>query len=763
MLWVLIITLQTVAAAQTDPGGSSSSSRKPVVSSTNSGYVLEFPLTLAAYQAWFGLDSHIKPPPYISTDTTVISDHITAAMAQGIDGFVVDWYGPEAGVSNDVERKFIDEATAELVQQSGERGFYVALMYDEGTVSAAETLTTAYTTRVISDLLYARQYFSMPGYLHISERPALFVFAYDTVDPYVDWAKVRYQLGVTITLFDKDPNPLDLEHDAQFDGFYAWVQPTAGEWLTDGTEWGEGYLTWFYNTMATPTYTDKVTIGGVWPGFDDSLALWGSGRYMWRRCGQTWRDTWGLAGEYNPPIVMIDTWNDLEEDTDIEYGIGECLIPSRQELALPGRQVVYTHTVANTAKFTDTFYITAHSSSAWPTVMDPISTTLVGHASTTLLVSLTIPEAANRGTRDRLVVTATSGLGTAVHSSVVDTTTVAYPIHLPLVMRNALIATITGEYLLVGNPCTTDPCLPGLVYAVLADDTYYYPTVEGSWLWWNRSWDGYTPEVGDFVTVIGYVDEMVDIFGTPFYNIIEVVSLKPASSPPATMWNIVVVDVRSYGAGDQEPDEYVEIRNDDTQPVQLNGWTLRNSGSHVFTFPNHLMQPGQVCRVYTNEDHPEWCGFSYGSESAIWNYADGCAYLWDSVGTLIDPYCYCQWHTAYMTISATATTLEVGEVVTVTATLFNRGCVGLGLPQYRLYVRSDESQPIFDPNNPEPVVHYLGVAPGQSDAEEFVLQAVGSGQATLNASASFEVHLGYPGPAYWGAGSTGPLVITVMP
>jgi len=719
-------------------------------------------LTLAAYQAWFGLDSHIQPPPYLSTDTTVISGHIAAAMAQGIDGFVVDWYGPEASVSNDVDRKFIDEAAARLLQQSGGRGFYVALMYDEGTVSAAEPFTTAYTTRVISDLLYARQYFSMSGYLHIDGYPALFVFPYDAVDLYVDWAEVRHQLGITVALFDKDPDPGGSTHDAQFDGFYAWVQPTGSQWLEGGTEWGEGYLEWFYNTMATSTYTGKVTVGGVWPGFDDTLASWGSGRYIWRRCGQTWRDTWGLVDQHNPPIVMIETWNDFEEGTDVEYGTGECLMPSRQELAPPGRQVVYTHTVANTGKFTDTLYITAHSSGAWPIVTDPVSTALVGHASTSLLVSLTVPETADCGTRDRLVITATSGLSAAVHSSVVDTTTVAYPVYLPLLTRDASATTITGEYLLVGNPCTTDPCLPGLVYAVLVDDTYYYPTVDGSWLWWNRSWDGFTPEAGDFVTVTGHVDEMVDIFGDSFYNI-EVVSLKPASPPPATTWNIAIVDVLSYGAGDQEPDEYVEIRNDDTQPVQLKNWTLRNAGNRVFTFPNHLMQPGQVCRVYTNEDHPEWCGFSYGSGSAIWNYADDCAYLRDSMGTLIDAYCYCQWHTAYMTISATATTLEVGEMVTVTATLLNRGCVGLGLPQYRLYVRSDEPQPIFDPDNPEPVVHYLGVAPGQSDAEEFTLQAVGPGQATLSASASFEVHLGYPGPAYWGASGTGPLAITVTP
>jgi hypothetical protein len=47
---------------------------------------------------------------------------------------------------------------------------------------------------------------------------------------------------------------------------------------------------------------------------------------------------------------------------------------------------------------------------------------------------------------------------------------------------------------------------------------------------------------------------------------------------------------------------------------------------------------------------------------------------------------------------------------------------------------------------------------------EFVLRAVKSGQVTLTASASFEVHLGYPGPAYWaGSNVKEPLIVIVKP
>jgi competence protein ComEC len=115
----------------------------------------------------------------------------------------------------------------------------------------------------------------------------------------------------------------------------------------------------------------------------------------------------------------------------------------------------------------------------------------------------------------------------------------------------------------------------------------------------------------------------------------------PVPTEPVFTGNIVITDIFFDGVvSSAEPDEYVEIRNNDTSYIQLQSWTLRDIAEHVFTFPSFVMAPGQVCRVYTNEYHPEWCGFSYGSGSAIWNNSGDCAYLRDSFGTQISSYCY---------------------------------------------------------------------------------------------------------------------------
>ncbi len=115
----------------------------------------------------------------------------------------------------------------------------------------------------------------------------------------------------------------------------------------------------------------------------------------------------------------------------------------------------------------------------------------------------------------------------------------------------------------------------------------------------------------------------------------------PTPTPvPRITGNIVITTINYHGTGPNEPDEYVEIRNDDSWPIQLKNWTLSDLQNHIFLFPSYVINPTQVCRIYTNEIHPEWCGFSYGSSSSIWNNTHDCADLRDSSVALIDRYCY---------------------------------------------------------------------------------------------------------------------------
>ncbi len=406
------------------------------------GATVAQPLVLAEYQVWQGLPCHQQPPPaYDSRDPVTIARHIAAAKARGIGGFVIDWYGPKAQVGNDEAREFQDQAMAEVMRQSAARGFSAALMYDEGTLRKSGAPTSTYTALMISDLLYtSQQYFTSTAYLKLNEHPALFVFPYADADIYINWSSVKSALPAELSIITLGPN-LDSEghpkaNDFLFNGFYTWVQPGHYSWSPDGSDWGGDYLKWFYRTMkGTYPYSDKIMIGGVWPGFDDSEACWGEGRYIWPRCGQTWQDTWALANQYQAPVVMIDTWNDFDEDTAVEYGTGECLIPASLQVALPGRSASYTHTVVNTGKVTDTFHLAATSQQQWPAIQSLTEVTLGRHASTTLTVTLTVPSSAVIGIHDQLAVTATSSLSATVRSRVDDLLIVGRGLYLPRLLR----------------------------------------------------------------------------------------------------------------------------------------------------------------------------------------------------------------------------------------------------------------------------------------------------------------------------------------
>jgi uncharacterized protein YraI len=90
-----------------------------------------------------------------------------------------------------------------------------------------------------------------------------------------------------------------------------------------------------------------------------------------------------------------------------------------------------------------------------------------------------------------------------------------------------------------------------------------------------------------------------------------------------------------------ESDEFAVVVNAGSVPANIGGYTL-NAGDpgQDFRFPSFELAPGQKCSVYTNEYHPERCGFSFGRGSAIWNNKGDCGYLYDTSGNEIDRYCY---------------------------------------------------------------------------------------------------------------------------
>jgi hypothetical protein len=274
------------------------------------------PEVIAVYEAWFGHPRHISVG-YSSQDPDVIREQIHHAQSMGISAFVVDWYGDR--------QPFIDKSYSVIQEQAAKNNFHVAMMYDETDDDDGAT------DEAIADFTeFHEAYLSQkaPGhhaYLTYEGRPVIFIFP---KGGHTDWSKVR-------EVIDKwNPAPLLIQENppgsdaSAFDGFYGWINPGDKGWDAGGQNWGEEYLSHFYDTMKTK-YPDKIIVGGAWAVFNDAKASWGLNRHISARCGQTYNDTFNFwRREFPPdqpiPFILVETWNDYEEGSAIERGIPSC-------------------------------------------------------------------------------------------------------------------------------------------------------------------------------------------------------------------------------------------------------------------------------------------------------------------------------------------------------------------------------------------------------------------------------------------------------
>jgi hypothetical protein len=275
---------------------------------------------LAHLMLWFGQPDHMNVG-YSSTDPGQVHNQIADMISRGIDGVVIDWYGPNNS---------IDQAT-QLVRQEAENhaGFSFAIMVDAGAIAANLSQGGTVQQTLIHLLQYVEQnYFPSSAYLNIGGQPLVTNFNVDQTGP-IDWFAVNAALPVPPRyLFQDDQG---FTHPMS-DGSYSWVMP-------ETSDYGMSYLTSFYDTART--FRNIEAAGAAYKGFDDALASWGSGRVMGQQCGQTWLETFAevnalYSASNQLPYLQLVTWNDYEEGTEIESGIDSCF---SLEASLSGTQL----------------------------------------------------------------------------------------------------------------------------------------------------------------------------------------------------------------------------------------------------------------------------------------------------------------------------------------------------------------------------------------------------------------------------------------
>lgn len=290
---------------------------EPVTSSQRA-----FPrLALAFYYPWYGTPTgssgqwiHWDPsrPNFASThtplegyydslDEATLTRHVHQAQEAGIHGFISSWWGPGT---------FEDRAFQELLAVAEREGFLVTVYYEQ----AHSRL------QIVRDLSYVvRRYGESPAFLKVDGVPAIFIYGRVTegFSP-EDWQFVFGELeerGVDCFCIGDGLGATGPQGDAflfqGFGGVHVYIPVGIPvEELGDFYEAGElrarvkGML---FAATVVPGYDDRVIRT---PGFSVD-----------RQDGAYYRQTWEAAMASDPDWILITSFNEWHEGTEIEPSV----------------------------------------------------------------------------------------------------------------------------------------------------------------------------------------------------------------------------------------------------------------------------------------------------------------------------------------------------------------------------------------------------------------------------------------------------------
>lgn len=255
--------------------------------------------------------------PYDSYDERVVEAHMLMARAAGIDCFIVSWWGPET---------FEDSALRRILNVGGRVGFNITIYYE----SYREWRPLTRPRDVINELAYVvKEYANFSSFLKANGKPVLFIYSVSAHQRGMDfWLTVRQNLEGLVGHVYLIGDLRDQRYLNVFDGFHTYIELN----LTIMKDVFDFYKQQMSLGLAgmdlnqamslimlkgNPTIQEKILGFTVIPGYDDRK-IRHPGSYVDRRGEDTYKSYWNSALEANPDIILITSWNEWHEGTEIE-------------------------------------------------------------------------------------------------------------------------------------------------------------------------------------------------------------------------------------------------------------------------------------------------------------------------------------------------------------------------------------------------------------------------------------------------------------
>jgi len=253
---------------------------------------------------------------YDSQDERLIEAHILLAKYSGIDGFIVSWWGINS---------FEDKSLEKIIKVAERYDFKITIYYESYRVWNPPEMS-----QIVDELSYiVTKYSESPVFIKVNGKPVIFIYAVEAHERRPEfWLKVRRGLekrvGPTYLIGDtRNPNYLNV-----FDGFHTYIELNrevmknlyavyntsmrvglAGQNFIESVE--------ALKSGNPITVQEKTLFFTVVPGYDDRK-ISSPGKYLDRMNGETYMKFWKDALSSGAKCILITSWNELHEGTEIE-------------------------------------------------------------------------------------------------------------------------------------------------------------------------------------------------------------------------------------------------------------------------------------------------------------------------------------------------------------------------------------------------------------------------------------------------------------
>lgn len=266
------------------------------------------PPVLAFYYAWFdqntwgsGQAADTPLEPYNSADRATIERHVVQAQSAGIDALVQSWYGP---AENPTETNF-----RSLLEVAQARGFKAAVDFEVTSpfLGDSGTVTNALATLLATHAQH-------PAYFRHQGKPVIFFWRQQKFSVET-WAAIRNQV---------DPGRgsywvaegTDISYQAIFDGHHLYSIAWAGSPAGELSKWADRV-----RSFESDHEVDRLWIATVMPGYNDTRLPRANSFAVSRRNGDYYRETWQGALASQPDMLILTSFNEWLEGTQVEPSI----------------------------------------------------------------------------------------------------------------------------------------------------------------------------------------------------------------------------------------------------------------------------------------------------------------------------------------------------------------------------------------------------------------------------------------------------------